>query len=243
VIVAEWNAQVDDSSAAHARTIIDYVAALSPQPQVIVLTEVHGNLYDTYLNELQNRTSYTWHGVFQSECPPGAWNGSSCSTSEDEGTAVFTSLPVVGSSATYLPYADSWHSARALVRLAVSVNGTTMQVFGTHLQVGNATARSNSMAYMRNYASNFPAPQLVAGDFNADPDQIDVAMQAAFIDSWFIVNATRGLTCSTPSPTMKLDYWFADTSGKARPNWSSVATGTGTVSDHFPLHSSFTIRP
>jgi endonuclease/exonuclease/phosphatase family metal-dependent hydrolase len=183
--------------------------------------------------------------VFLSECPRGAWSGSSCISSEDEGTAVFTSLPIVGSSTTYLPYADPYHSARALVRLAVSVNGTTVQVMGTHLQPGDATARYNSMSYLKNWASNFPAPQLVAGDFNADPDQIDSAsgMLPSFIDAWFVVNAGRGLTCSTPYPTMQLDYWFADASGRAKPNWSSVVTGTGTVSDHFPMHTSFTVRP
>ena len=64
---------------------------------------------------------------------------------EDEGTAVLTSLPVVGSSTTHLPYADSYHSARALVRLAVSVNGRTLQIFGTHLQPGNMSARYSSI--------------------------------------------------------------------------------------------------
>ena len=245
LIVAEWNIQVDDASSAHARTVIDYLAALSPQPQVIVLTEARGTQYNTYLNELQNRTPYTWQGVFLSECPPGAWSGSSCTSSEDEGTAVLTSLPVSGSSATYLPYADSYHSARALVRLAVSVNGTMVNVFGTHLQVGNAPARYNSMSYLKNWSSNFSGLKLVAGDFNADPDQIDTTsgMQPAFVDSWAVVNGGRALTASTPNPTMQLDYWFADSSGKATPNWSSVVTGTGTVSDHFPLHTSFTIRP
>jgi endonuclease/exonuclease/phosphatase family metal-dependent hydrolase len=244
VIVAEWNIQVNDSSSAHARTVIDYLAALSPQPQLLVLTEARGTQYNTYLNELQSRTPYTWKGVFLSECPLGAWSGSSCTGSEDEGTAVFTWLPVVGQSTTYLPYADAYHSARALVRLAVSVNGTTMQVMGTHLQAGNATARYNSMTYLKNWASNFPAPQLVAGDFNADPDQIDSSsgMPPKFVDSWRVVNSSKALTCSTPNPTMQLDYWFADSSGRATPNWSSVITSTGAISDHFPLLTSFTVR-
>ena len=245
LVVATWNVQVDDSSAAHARTVMDYLAALSPQPQVVVLTEVRGTQYNTYLNELQNRTSYAWQGVFLPECPPGAWSGSSCTTSEDEGTAILTMLPVAGSSTTYLPYADAWHSARALVRLAVNLNGVVTQVFGTHLQVNNATARNSSMAYLKNYAGNFPSPQIVGGDFNADPDQIDTTsgMLPNFVDSWFVVNSTRGLTASTPSPTSKLDYLFTDASGKVTTNWSSVVTGTGTVSDHFPVHASFGVRP
>ena len=71
-------------------------------------------------------------------------------------------------------------------------------------------------------------------------------MGGAFVDSWSVVGSGRGFTCSTPSPTMKLDYWFADASGKAQPVWSNVVTSTGTVSDHFPvltlLHRAAVVR-
>jgi endonuclease/exonuclease/phosphatase family metal-dependent hydrolase len=245
VIVATWNISVDDSSSSHAQTVIDYLAALSPQPQVIVIEEAHQFQYNTYINELLNRTGRSWSGAFQTHCPPGAWNGSSCTSSEDEGVGVFTSLPVLGSSAIYLPYADSWHSARAAVRLAVSVSGETVQVFGTHLQSDNAPARYASMTVLKGWAINYSVPQLVAGDFNADMNQIDTTagMLPSFIDSWALVGSGAGFTDPTPSPLYKLDYWLADVTGKAQPNWSSVVTGTGTVSDHFPVQTSFTIRP
>lgn len=244
LIVAEWNIQVDDSGSGHARTVMDYLAAFSPQPQVIVITEAHGSQYNTYLNELQNRTSYSWTGVFLSECPPGAWNGSSCGWSEDEGTAIFTMLPVVGSSSTYLPYADGYHSARALVRLAVSVNGTTVNVFGTHLQVGDANARYGSMSVLKNWSSNYSGIKIACGDFNADPDQIDTGsgMMPAFVDTWQMVNGGKALTAFNPNPTMQLDYTFVDSSGRATTNWSTVQRGTGSVSDHLPLQTSVTIR-
>jgi endonuclease/exonuclease/phosphatase family metal-dependent hydrolase len=245
ISVVEWNVEVNDSSASHAQTVIDYLAALSPQPQVIVMAEAHKSQYNTYISELLNRTGLTWHGVFQTHCPPGAWTGSSCTGTEDEGVGVFTSLPVVDSSVTYLPYADAWHSARAAARLAVNVNGQTVQIIGLHLQVNNATARYNSMAYLKSWASNYSVPQLVAGDFNADQDQIDTTagMLPNFVDSWAVVGSGRGFTNPTPSPLYKLDYWFADASGKAQPNWSAVVTSTGTISDHFPVEASFTIQP
>jgi endonuclease/exonuclease/phosphatase family metal-dependent hydrolase len=245
ISVAEWNIQVNDASAAHAQTVIDYLAALSPQPQVIVMEEAHKSQYATYISELLNRTGLVWTGAFQTHCPPGAWTGSSCSSSEDEGVGVFTSLPVVGSSTTFLPYADSYHSARGAVRLAISVNGETLQVFGLHLQVDNATARNNSMAYVKSWTSNFSQPQLVAGDFNADQDQIDTTtgMSPNFVDSWTLVGSGRGFTNPTPTPLYKLDYWFADAGGKATPLWSMVVTSTGTVSDHFPVQTVFTIHP
>jgi endonuclease/exonuclease/phosphatase family metal-dependent hydrolase len=88
-------------------------------------------------------------------------------------------------------------------------------------------------------------PQLVAGDFNAEQDQIDTTagMSPNFVDSWSLVGSGRGFTNPTPSPVYKLDYWFADASKKAQPNWSSVVTSTGSISDHFPVQASFTIRP
>jgi endonuclease/exonuclease/phosphatase family metal-dependent hydrolase len=245
IYVAEWNVEVNDASAAHAQTVIDYIAALSPRPQVIVMEEAHKSQYATYISELLNRTGLVWTGAFQTHCPPGAWSGSSCSSAEDEGVAVFSSLPVVGSSTTYLPYADAYHSARGAVRLAVSVSGETLQVFGLHLQVDNATARNSSMAYVKSWTSGFSQPQLVAGDFNADQDQIDTSsgMSPNFVDSWTLVGSGRGFTNPTPSPLYKLDYWFADAGGKATPAWSTVITSTGTVSDHFPVQTAFTIHP
>ena len=243
VAVATWNIEVNDSSAAHARTAMDYLAALSPQPQVIVIEEAYQSLYATYVSELQSRTGQTWSGVFLTHCPPGAWNGSWCTVAEDEGVGVFTSLPILGSSTTYLPYADGYHSARAVVRVAVNVGGKTLQVFGAHLQ-GAVAARNASMPVLRNWASGFSTPQIIAGDFNADPDQIDAptGMGGAFVDSWSLVGSGRGLTCTTPSPTMKLDYWFADATGSAQPLWTYVVTSTGTVSDHFPVAAYFSVK-
>ena len=130
------------------------------------------------------------------------------------------------------------------MRLAITVGGKTVQVFGTHLQVGNMTARNASMSVLKNWASNFSTPQLVAGDFNADPDQIDSTsgMRPNFVNSWAVVNGGRALTASVPNPTMQLDYWFADSGGRTTPNWSTVITSTGSISDHYPLLTSFTVR-
>ena len=243
VAVVTWNVQVDDSSAARARTVMDYLAALSPQPQVIVIEEGRQSQYATYISELQARTGLTWSGVFQPHCPSNAWNGSSCTVAEDEGVGVFTSLPIVGSSTTYLPYADAYHSARSAVRVAVNAGGRTLQVMGTHLQ-GWISPRISSMIAFKSWASGFSTPQIVGGDFNADPDQIDIssAMGSAFVDSWSVLGSGRGFTANTPSPLYKLDYWFADTSGTALPLWTYVVTSAGTISDHFPVAAYFTLR-
>jgi endonuclease/exonuclease/phosphatase family metal-dependent hydrolase len=140
--------------------------------------------------------------------------------------------------------ADQWHSARAAVRAAFSVNGIVTQVFSMHLPVVT-DARYAAMASFKSWASGFSKPQLVGGDFNADPNQIDISsgMGSAFIDSWSIVGVNAGYTAFTPSPTMKLDYLFGDNTGRVSPLSSSVVTAQGTFSDHFPVIGSFTVRP
>ena len=246
VTVTEWNIQVNDSSATHARAAIDgLMASASPSPTIIVMEEAHRSQYATYLSELQAKTGQTWSGVFQTHCPLGDWTGSSCSGSEDEGVGVFTSYPIVDSSTTYFPYADAYHSARAAVRAAIAIGSVTVQVFGVHLQVDNATARDESMTQLKSWSSNYSKPQLAAGDFNADRDQIDISsgMGGSFVDSWSIVGSGNGFTTTTPTPTMKLDYWFADVSGKATPISSSVVTATGTTSDHYPVTAVFRVQP
>ncbi len=244
ISVVTWNVRVDAPSTAHARAVMTTLAAMSPQPQVVVIQEAHRSQYNTYIAELQSRTGRTWAGAMLTHCAPGGWNGTTCASPEDEGVAVFSSFPVIDSGTRWLPYADAWHSARAAVRLAINVNNVPVQVFGTHLQVGNAAARNASMAVLKQWASASAAPQLAAGDFNADMDQIDTTsgMAPNFVDSWALVGSGAGFTYPVPGPTMKLDYWFADASGRAVPQWTYVHTGTGSVSDHYPVFAQYRIR-
>src|SRR5207248_2241617 len=93
IVVADWNIQVNDSSVAHAQRVIEALMALSPRPQIIVMEQAYAFHYTDYLNRLAAVTGQTWQGVFQTHCPSGAWNGT-CTRGEDEGVAIFSSLPV-----------------------------------------------------------------------------------------------------------------------------------------------------
>ena len=106
------------------------------QPQVVILEEAHKSQYNTYVSELWSRTGQSWNGVMLTHCPPGAWNGSSCTGSEDEGVAVFSSFPVVDSGTKYLPYADAYHSARASVRLSGDFHKLIAEMSGHSIYLG-----------------------------------------------------------------------------------------------------------
>jgi endonuclease/exonuclease/phosphatase family metal-dependent hydrolase len=41
---------------------------------------------------------------------------------------------------------------------------------------------------------------------------------------------------------MKIDYWFSDAGGRAQPVSSQVIYGTGSISDHYPVQTTFVIR-
>jgi endonuclease/exonuclease/phosphatase family metal-dependent hydrolase len=241
VTVVAWNIKIDAGSAAHAQQAIDYMMAMTPRPQIVVIDEGRQTLYDTYVNELQARSGQAWHGVFRTHCPPGGWNGSACTSSEDEGVGVFSSLSVVDSGSAFLPSADQYHSARGVARLAVNVGGVVLQAFAVHLPT-TVSARAGAMASLKSYASRYSSPQIVAGDFNADRNEIDPAMSPNFVDSWGQVGSGNGYTLPTPSPTMKLDYWLEDAGARAVPAWSVVVTTPGTFSDHYPIINSYTIK-
>jgi len=246
--VATWNIQINDGSETHARVAMDNLMAIGPRPEVVVIQEAYAGLFNVYIDELQRQTGKTWHGVFATHCQVGNWTGSSCGTAWYQGIGIFTTYNIVDSGSTLFAFPDCWTSARAGLRAAVNVNGTVVQVFTTHLQTGgcanDAQSRYNSISLLKSWASGYSVPQIVAGDFNADPDQIDTTsgMSPNFVDTWSVVGSGRGFTSFGPSPTMKIDYWFTDASGRAQPNSSQVYYGSGSVSDHYPVQTTFVIR-
>lgn len=258
VPVVTWNIEVGTQTDAQARQDMDFLVALTPVPQIILLNEAKQSLESSYVDELQTKTGLTWTLVFKTHCPPNSWNGTQCTSTEDEGVAILTSLPVSDSSTNLFPYADCYHSARAAARAAITVGGTTLQVFTTHLQAGSGNcgltssqiqqARLNSVADLKSWAANYGHPQIVGGDFNALPGDTEIAsttqgMAQSFTDEWAVAGSGNGFTWSTTSSSglsERIDYWFADNAGDATVN-SITVPNSGTMSDHLPVAATFAL--
>ncbi len=246
--VVEWNIQINDGSESHARLAMDMLLSTGPRPEVIVIVEAYLTWFNVYIDELQRQTGQTWYGAFGTHCAPGDWNGSSCNNTWYQGVGIFSTHPITSQDSMLFPYPDCWTSARVGLRAQIDLGGLPVQVFATHLQTGGCTndaqSRYNSMRDLKAWASNYSAPQIAAGDFNADPDQIDTTagMSPSFVDSWFVAGQGSRFTSFVPNPTMKIDYWFSDASGRAAPQTSVVDTGTGSVSDHLPLEATFLVQ-
>ena len=245
--VATWNIKINDGSTTHARVAMDNLLAIGPRPDVIFIQEAYASLLGTYIDELRKQTGQAWQGVFATECAPGQWNGSTCVSTWYQGIAVLSRYGIVNSSFKFLPYKDCWTSARVGLRAALNVNGVTVQAFTTHLQTGgcanDAQSRYSSMSLLKSWASGFSKPQIVGGDFNADPDQIDTTsgMLPAFVDTWS-VGSGNNKTAFGSSPTMKLDYLLTDSGLRAQPIASHVSYGSGSVSDHYAVQTTFVIH-
>lgn len=246
--VVTWNIEINDGSETHARQSIDMLMAWGPRPEVVVIQEAWANWFSVYIDELQKQTGQTWYGAFATHCASGNWNGSTCTSQWYQGLGIFSTHPITSTSQKFFPYWDCWTAARVGLRAQIDLNGLPVQIFTTHLQTGGCTndaqSRYNSMSDLKAWASQYSAPQLVAGDFNADPDQIDTTsgMSPNFVDSWFVAGQGSRFTAFVPTPTMKIDYWFSDASGRAAAQTSVVNTGTGSVSDHMPLEATFVVK-
>jgi endonuclease/exonuclease/phosphatase family metal-dependent hydrolase len=244
-----WNIQINDGSEWHARQAMAAAMSVWPRPQIVVIQEAWAQHYWVYIDELQRQTGQTWRGVFGTHCQSGQWNGGGwCNSSWYQGVGIFTTFDIVSSDSLLFPFPDCWTSARVGVRAAINVNGVILQVFGTHLQTGgcanDAQSRYNSIGWLKWWASWHSTPQIVAGDFNADPDQIASTwgMAPQFVDTWSVAGSGSRFTAFLPSANMKLDYWFMDAGWRAAPQSSEVLTWMGWVSDHYPIRTTFVVR-
>jgi endonuclease/exonuclease/phosphatase family metal-dependent hydrolase len=222
--------------------------AIGPRPQIVTIQEAYSNHFSVYLDELTRQTGQQWRGVFATHCGPGDWNGSACRSGWYQGVGIFTTFDIIDSSSLHLPFADCWTSARVALRATLNIAGTATQVFTTHLQTGTCTnasqARASAMTLLKGWAGNYGAPQLLAGDFNDEPEIIDTpaGMRPAFVDTWPLVGTGPRVTAYGPTPTLKRDYWFTDSSMRAVPAFSQVVYGTQSISDHYPVQTTFSIR-
>jgi len=194
--VVTWNvAQGYTLAGAHDEDDqIDLIASL--KPDVVILQEVSladNDMPGYYASGLQARTSKTWNSLFAQTiagAPPA----------NAQGTMILTWLPVDDkSSDVYCAVpgdsrAPNDSSCTGFVRMAVTVNSVPLHVAGVHLNWYDASYRSLQIDELRRWLSTYGANQLVAGDFNAEPDETALwaNWQTSRRDVWAQATAATG---------------------------------------------------
>jgi endonuclease/exonuclease/phosphatase family metal-dependent hydrolase len=256
--VLTWNVEIglqgNDST---IQQQMAQIAALNPLPDVVVLQEVKDDPWNRgiYGARLTDSSHVPWtQAIFSRHCPVAGWNGSTCTnTSEYEGTAILTRLPLadpIEVEAKWIPAADFYHSARGQARAAIMLNGVKVQVYSLHLPTdaggppNRQQERLQFIAALKPWTESFGSPWLVGGDLNANRADPEIAnkttgMASRYADAWPMLRSDEGKTWPNPGPIKVDDYWFSDIGGRARPTATLIPNVTG--SDHFAVQTTYKI--
>jgi endonuclease/exonuclease/phosphatase family metal-dependent hydrolase len=221
---------------------LDTIAAQNPD--VVVLQEAYVTQLDYYVNGLNSRQNTTaWHGSANKTCSTGV--EPNCTKYTNESVMILTKLKTVAVTPRLIWAKDSYHVARASLRMAVALaDGTQVNVFVAHLPAlsSGSAARTTWVNTFKTWSASFAGSKLVGGDFNAWPtDAPIVSMKQQFNDSWLVAGTGKGAThLKDGVPYSRIDYWFADkTSGVAL---TKVAVaGDVNDSDHLAVVASYSV--
>lgn len=237
--VMDWNIHhgVDTGGANNLDRVAAWIARVNPH--VVSLNEVEKqNGYNNNADEpavlksmLESRTGRTWYTCFAQRV--GASTG--------QGNLLLSRIPI-SSCGRYLLTAS-----RSVARATVSVGGTVVNVFSTHLDDGSASTRATQVGQLATWAAQSPEQRVIMGDFNASATASELqGMRSAYDDTWAVAVAAGTAIAYAANPNGntrngRIDYiWRSKGAGKL--DLESVQVyDTGTISDHRPLSATFSI--
>lgn len=130
---------------------------------------------------------------------------------------------------------------RSIIQASYSKNypglGTSITFLATHLDWQHADGRKRQVDAILEYAAKLPvdAPVILAGDFNAEPN--DAALAPLRAAGWVDATAGLGPTCPADVPKNKIDYvWVRPGKFKLKVLESKVIKEK-VASDHRPVLS------
>jgi endonuclease/exonuclease/phosphatase family metal-dependent hydrolase len=189
-----------------------------------------------YAAMLKAATGKTWNYTFAQR--DGAAKG--------QGNLILTTFPIAAPGQKLLSY------SRSVARAQIAVNGTTVNVFSTHLDADSSSRRTTQMGELKAWAAGFSQQHIMAGDFNAWPGAPEIATMTAFaVDAWAAAQAAGTSVAYAGNEAgntrnSRIDYiWFAKaathlTLKGARVFDTRNASGAS-PSDHRPVMATFEI--
>jgi endonuclease/exonuclease/phosphatase family metal-dependent hydrolase len=202
------------SSPATTDSQLDTIAAQNPD--VVILQEAYSTQLDYYVKGLNARQNTTaWHGSYNKTCSTGV--EPTCTKYTNESVMILTRLKTVAVTPRLIWAKDSYHVARATLRMSVATaDGTQVNVFAAHLPalVAYAPARVTWVNTFKTWSASFAGPKVVGGDFNERPtEKAVIAMTQQFNDGWTVGGSGSGYTHMQDGTTTlyrRIDYLFFD---------------------------------
>lgn len=191
------------------------------KPDIVGLQEVHRGTWQSRFRdqaaELMQRTGL--HGFFGKSYENfGGQFGNLLLTRGDVAAAVVHALPSIG-------------EPRTIMETVVRIDGTTLNVYVTHLTAWgkfNSKSRDEQLACVAKHIRTSRYPYLVLGDFNAPPTSPEV-QNFRNVDAAQICGEDIGI--SHPLMKERIDYVWADYGWDVR----SARIVKAGPSDHYPV--------
>lgn len=137
-------------------------------PDLVAVCEIPPDKISELIASLSRHSGSTWFSHFVPK-----FSGSL------EGNLILSKRPLASTNGRFLS------SSRSVAQATINVDGRNINFFATHLDDGSSSVRDQQVAELSGWASNFAAPRIVCGDFNAGPDTGEVIrMTGSYSDSW-----------------------------------------------------------
>ena len=144
------------------------------------------------------------------------------------GVAVLSKYPIVEHQRYLL---TSEEQQRACLETRIDVQGRNLSFFAVHLGL-NVEERERQLHELLAYTAEAPAPRVLVGDFNANPDSHEIGRVLGQFENGFALGGTgSGYTSPAEAPQETIDYVFVSpdihiVSAKVMPSLAS---------DHLPV--------
>jgi endonuclease/exonuclease/phosphatase family metal-dependent hydrolase len=216
--VLTWNVHHGySSSKKHVnKAQLDLVASLSPDVVAFQeLAEWDNDMPGLYRDGLTSRTGRTWTMHYEADVPHAP-------RKRRQGSGMATWLPVEDARITHVGDRSSPNDQvrnRTTVMLRVLVAGAVVTVATTHLDHLDTANRRAQLDQVQAFLAGAGRFRIVAGDFNADPDDLHTfgAWRREYRDAWMSatnpLGAAPGYTVALRTQTKRpgrVDYqWYA----------------------------------
>ncbi|NGP45577.1 endonuclease/exonuclease/phosphatase [Bacillaceae bacterium SIJ1] len=146
------------------------------------------------------------------------------------GTAILSTYPILDSENVLL---NSNGEQRGLLRTKINIRGEHIQFYNTHLGL-STEERERQTAEIMQTSQTFSGPSIIVGDFNAEPDDVELDNITAEYEDAFADN-NEAYTYSAANPTTRIDYIFHSD----ELNLQGAEVIDTLASDHLPIVAEF----
>lgn len=180
---------------------------------------------------LEERTRTTWYTCFAQR--DGAARG--------QGNLVLSRIRIDACDTHLLS------ASRSVAKARLTVNGSAVSVFSTHLDDGSASTRATQVTQLTAWAAQAPEGRIIAGDFNASTGATELQpMHAGYDDAWAAA-VSAGTAVAYAGNTAgntrngRIDYIWRSRTASTLALQSAQVYDSGSISDHRPLLATFVV--